>query len=233
MPVTANISQVKNLPNIEDTPVVEVFHNTPKTDSWLDDLPDDDTVALTDIDGAGLIIYLYQGNRAWFKTSVSKTPLSYLKKSLTTTDSTYFRNVILVRGTADYPLTEKEVKTLSGMLYERLKNTSVAGFTSYTTISEEKPETQTILSNTLEDLLSLIASYGFDVTEENQETQNSTTTEYATGTQIVDINGVQINITTKLKNEENPSEGLKYVSIKVTDSEGEPLLYTSSGVPGV
>lgn len=228
MTTIPHIRQVKHLPHIEETPVIEIFHTTVPTDNWLDDLPDDDETLLSETEGAGLIVYLHRGNREWFKTSVSKTPLNYLKKSLPTLDYTYFTNAILIRGTSDYPMTEKEAKSLSGMIYESLKTTPIAGFTSYTTISaEDNPHTTLILNNALKEILTLIESYGFDLTQTHTEAQTSE--ELKTGTELITINGLKVNITTKLKNEHSPEEGLKYVSVKITTAQNEPIIYTSTG----
>ncbi len=236
MTFTAALTPVKNLVHLEETPVVEIFKHGEdwlanlSDDDWLNSLADDNEVGeqINDVEGAGLIIYVYQGNRAWFRTSVSKTPFAYLKKSLVNLDQAYLKQIFLVRGTSDYPLTEKEIKTLSGMLFERFKDTSVATFTSYTTVYDETDETKTILNNALADVVDLFVATGLDV--EKRVAPPVEQGEFGTGTETFKVNGVELTVNTHLADDSDPSKGLGFVSVKVVTEAGEQLLYVSSGV---
>jgi hypothetical protein len=225
-----NLIQIKDLERIEETPVIEVYRNPSSEDFWAAGY-DNDAAWNGDIEGTGLIVYLYKGNRSWAKTSVSKTPFSYLKKSLAN-QSTYLTNVIVVRGTEDYPLTEKESKNLSALLLDRFKDTSVAGFSSYTTISAENDETQTILDNVIADLTTVISGFGYDLNKtENPEPASEINIEdLKSGSETVIVNGLKVTVQTKLNDDNDPNQGIAYTSVRVTNSEDVSVLYASTGI---
>jgi hypothetical protein len=230
MDTIKNLLQIQNLPNIENTPVIEIFRNPTAEDFWAPKY-DADADWNLDNEGTGLIIYLFKGNRSWAKTSVSKTPFSYLKKNILA-QSSYLTNVIIVRGTEDYPLAEKESKTLSGLLIERLKNTEVAGFSSYTTVSVESEETQNILDNIIADLETIITAFGYDLTKTEIEDNSSglNVEDLKSGTETVVINGLKVTVQTKLNDDNDPTQGIAYTSVRLNNADDVSVLFASSGI---
>lgn len=229
METPSSLVQVK-LTHSEETPVVEVFRTPTPGDFWDDDY-DTDAGWNTDSEGSGLILYLYKGNRTWVKTSVSKTPFAFLKKALLTeADSPYLTSVLVVRGTTDYPLTDKEIKNLAGMLNNRFKDTPLASFTSYTTVSDETPETHRILSNLLNDVVDTVTELGFNTTQTvKPEPEEPLISDVKSGNETVVLNGVRVTVQTKLADENNPERGLGFASVRLTDVTGKTIIYSSTG----
>lgn len=204
---------------------IELFRNPSPDDFWSDDYDAGGDWNL-DSEGAGLIVYCYTGKRQWVKTSVSKTPFSFLKKQLDSQPE-YLTHVLVVKGTPEYPLTDSEIKTVSGLLVNRMKNTEVASFSSYTTVGSQTPGTMGLLEDAVERLATLLNEFEYDLTVSEPETK--TAEELRTFSEVFESNGVITTVQVKLSDDENPDKGVQFVSVKVTDTLNVPLLYANSG----
>lgn len=211
---------------------IEIF-KSPTRQDWANGLDELDLVDYTaDEDGTGLILFVYKGKRNWIKTSVSKVPFSFLKKTLATIDPAFLDTVLLIRGTSGYPLSDKEVKTLASKINFRLKDTEMHFISSYANTPEEKDAVSlAILHNALEDIVEVLEYEGYDVSkkvapaEEPKEIE-----ELQSGVTSVVINGVTVTVQTKLSDENAPEDGLDYISVRVSSSEGKSLVYASTGL---
>lgn len=217
-----------SLKGAEETPVYDIFRTvTP------DEFFDADPQWFDDNDSYGLIIYLFKGNREWVKTSVSKTPFAFLKKNiLLEAANGYLEGALIIRGTSDFPLTDKEVKTLSGLIINKLRSTKVSAFSSYSTIGELNDELELVLNNAVTDFTTIVSTHNWvdiDLTETVVEKIETEPGEVSSGNETVTINGLTLNVVTRLINDNDPTEGVGFVSIRVTDPDGKNLLYASSG----
>lgn len=223
------LTRVTNTPNIDETPVVEIFASKP-SGIFVDVTVE--PAQPYDIDGSGLILYFYEGNRSWVKTSISKTPLTYAKKALLAeVDNEYLKNVVIVRGTPDFPLADKEIKHLSALFSNLVKDTNLTGFSSYTTLTSETPELTAILNNVVLDLKNIVEQFGFDITKRVIETDvnDLRVEDLQSGNTELVIHGLRVNMYTKLVNDNNPENGLEYVGVTVTHPDGKKILVTSAG----
>ena len=216
------------LKGVEETPVYDIFRTvTP------DEFFDADPQWFDDNDSYGLIVYLFKGNREWVKTSVSKTPFSFLKKNiLLEAANGYLEGALIIRGTSDFPFTDKEVKTLSGLIINKLRSTKVSAFSSYSTIGELNEELELVLNNAVTDFNTIVSTHNWvdiDLTEITVDKPATVPGEVSSGNETLTINGLTLNIVSRLVNDNAPSEGVGFVSIRVTDPEGKNLLYASSG----
>lgn len=217
-----------DLEGVEQTPVYEIFRTvTP------DEFFDADPQWFDDNDSYGLIIYLFKGNREWIKTSVSKTPFAFVKKNiLLEAASGYLEGALIIRGTSDFPYTDKEIKTLSGLIINKLRSTRVSAFSSYSTIGEMNDEIELVFNNAVSDFMSIVSKNDWvqlNIEEIEPTKVDTEPGELVSGNETLTVNGLTLNITTRLINENSPEEGVGFVSVRVTAPDGKNILYTSSG----
>lgn len=204
---------------------IELYRNPSTEDFWLDSY--DSTAGWPqDVEGSGLIIYMYKAKRLWIKNSISKTPFSFLKKSLEIPNP-QLTNVLIIKGTQEYPLTETETKTLSGLLVNRLKNTEVAVFTSYSSVPQLTPVKETFLNEIITVTAETLTTQGYDVSV--KEPSSPTPNEVRTFTETYETNGTKISVSVKLRNEDLPEEGISYASIRLTDDKGNTIISANTG----
>lgn len=211
---------------------VEIF-KSPTSEDWDNGVDELDLVDYgADEDGSGLILFIYKGKRNWIKTSVSKTPFTFLKKALTTLDPAFFDSVILIRGAAGYPLSDKEIKNLSAKLNTRLKDTGTHFISSYVTSVEENDKAiAAILDNALKDVVEILSYNGLDTVKKVRPPEEpKELNQLQSGTSLVVVNGLDVIVQTKLVDENNPEAGLDYVSVRVSSPEGKSVVYASTGL---
>jgi hypothetical protein len=222
---------VDDMTRTEADGLAEIFVNPP-------DIADDDPFAenvrlpwKTDIEGHGVILYVFKGKRTWVGGSVSKVPFSYLRKALdTTVDFEYLENVFLVRGTDGYPLSEREAKAILSMLNTRFKDTRVSSRVSYTSAVQLNEEEERVVENIFLDLVEALEATGLNLTKLTPEHVVAEGQTLLSGSGEVTVNGVKLAVQTRLKDENDPTQGLQYFSVRGTiEDTGENVLFTSTG----
>jgi hypothetical protein len=227
----SGLIEIEPLTNSGSGGFIEIF-KSPTRQDWANGLDELDLVDYTaDEDGTGLILFVYKGKRNWIKTSVSKVPFSFLKKTLATMDPAFLDTVLLIRGTSGYPLSDKEVKTLASKINVRLKDTEMHFISSYANTLEEKNATNlAILENALKDIVEVLSYEGYDVAKKVEpDAEPKEVEELQSGVTSVVVNGITLTVQTKLTNENAPEEGLDYVSVRISSPEGKSLIYASTG----
>ena len=185
-----------------------------------------------DVDGSGLILFVFKGKRNWIKTSVSKTPFSFTKKALASMTSPHFAQVLVIRGSDGYPLSDKEIKNISGLLNNRLKDTPTHLITSYITVNPDTVEAEIIADNVVDDIIEILShTLGLDVARpafvDNQAVIPAA--ELQSGTDSTVMNGLTVTLQTKLVDDDEPEEGLEYTSIRVVTADGKTVVFASTG----
>lgn len=224
MDIITNLKKIRMPESLQN--YVEIHRNPQSTDDFWSEDYDVTQEWPKDVDGAGLIVYVYQSLRTWVKTSVSKTPFAFLKKSLDAQPDT-LTDVFVIKGTPEYPLTEAEMKALSGLLTNRLKDTETTIFTSYTTVPSMSDRTTKFLTDALNEITSLFVDAGLNVTP--QQTTEEEKEQLRTTTETYEHNGVKTTVSVKLKNDNDPTEGVSYVYVRVTDTENNTLITANTG----
>lgn len=222
---------IDDAPRTEVDGFVQIFTNPPEIDE--DDPFADPSIRLfwnEEVEGNGVILYVYKGRRTWVTSSLSKIPFTALKKALTATvDYDHLEQVYLIRGARDYPLSDTEAKTLLVMLNNRFKDTSVSSRINYASAPQISEKSQKIIEDAFEDIVEALIASGLDLTKP-EAAEPVEGQELFSGIDEVVLNGVRVTVQTKLKNENNPSEGIGFISVKASvDSTGDSLLYSSSG----
>lgn len=208
----------------------QIFVNPPEVEK----LPGDITLPWKDdVEGNGLIIYVYKGKRTWITSSISKVPFSYLKKALNSTiDLTYLEKIYLIRGEKDFPLSDSECKTIATKIHNHLKNTNISSRISYTTPGQLSESEEKFADNIYLDLIDNFKNDGFDLTEKFENKSTNEPNELKSGNETITTNGLITTIQTRLKDENDPSKGLETISVRVQlEKTQETLLSTSIGLP--
>lgn len=209
---------------IEESGLCELFVTPP-------DVDDDDSVHLPwvqDVEGHGLILYVNRGKRDWVSSSTSKTPFAYLQKALNTTvDFGYLESVFVFRGVDGYPLSEVELKYVSSILNEKLKDTSVSSrLVAYTAPEIKDSTVRAMLDGAVLDILDAFVLLGLDITPKVLDVP-AVNEEVRSGTAEVQVNGLTLTVVTKLKDENDREAGLESISVRVSDSAKKIISFSS------
>lgn len=206
---------------------VEVWVNdsmTPDEKFWVEDTEVDTEGWVNDVEGSGLVLLFHKSKkRQWVTVSVSKTPFTYVKRGLKTISS-YVTDMMIVRGEDGFPLTDKEAKTLSGLLVAESGQTVF--LTSYTTIFDTTPELSETFNKVVNQVIKFGNKQGFFFKEANSDGEPSA--DFVTGTQVVKVDGLTVTITTELSNPDEPESGLNSISIKCVDRNNNVVLYSNA-----
>lgn len=203
---------------------IEIYSEPNPADFWEEDFVDPGWNE--DVDGTGLVVFVYEGKRSWVKTTISKTPFNYMRKALQPAPPENLKHVYVIRGNMLFPLMDAEIKSLSGLIINRLKDTSLAGFSTYTTVSSLSTKMLTMLNHVVDNFVSILEEAEYDLTV---HTPNSVEEDIRNGTTVFKGAGYTATVSLMLKDENDPSQGAGFISVRVNDATGGNLLTTTVG----
>jgi hypothetical protein len=214
-------TEVKLLPNSQVNPVLEMFiHDARNTNPDITDFWNNDTK------GWGLIVSLERGGgRVLVELEASETPFAHMDEKLHSSD---FIGALIIRVRNGFFLDETEVKALSGLMQTRLRNNSNVHFFGPKWGAPLRKETREIFNRIIDDSVVFLNGFGFDVVAEPDVSQQPAVA-LEEGSEEVTVNGVKVIVTTRLKDKNNPEAGYGYISVEVSDEEGNNLLTASTG----
>ena len=194
---------------------------------------DSNSINQPEVEGHGVILYFYHAQRFWVQGSVSKTPLTFLKKALSggTLPESHLESILLVRGKEGYPLSLEEAKTLMALISIGCKGTKTGSRLPYGVALKVDSDIEGTLQVASKAILSFASDdMGYPLDKPVETPMVSGASFLKSGIEEITVNGVRLTIRTTLKDDNDPEQGLSFLEVRaVTQSEQHPILHASVG----